>query len=171
WSDTAQLSVYLPDYHAAIDAAAHAKVKGSEMISELYVPREKLADFMRLAAEDFRRNKTNVIYGTVRLIEADKETALPWAKSNFAAIVFNLHVDHDAEGIDRAKKEFQLLIKRALSLGGNYYLTYHRWATPDQVREGYPEMESFLESKRHYDPQEVFTSDWYRAMKKALASH
>ncbi|RYZ98225.1 MAG: FAD-binding oxidoreductase, partial [Proteobacteria bacterium] len=39
WSDTAQLSVYLPDYHAAIDAAAHAKVKGSEMISELYVPR------------------------------------------------------------------------------------------------------------------------------------
>jgi FAD/FMN-containing dehydrogenase len=168
WADTAQLGVYLPGYHDAIDAATQAPVKGSEMISEVYVPRDKLGAFMGLVRGDFRTHGTNVIYGTVRLIEQDQETFLPWAKQRYAAIVFNLHVDHDGPGLARAREEFQRLIGRALSFGGNYYLTYHRWASPDQVAEGYPEMKRFLGKKKHYDPGELFRSDWYRAMKRTV---
>jgi FAD/FMN-containing dehydrogenase len=168
WADAAQLGVYLPDYHAAIDEATYAAVKGTEMISEVYVPRARLGEFLGLVREDFRAHQTNVIYGTVRLIEADRETFLPWAKQNYAAIVFNLHVDHDGPGLARAREEFGRLIDRALSLGGNYYLTYHRWATPAQVAAGYPEMKRFLAKKRAYDPGELFVSDWYRAMKRTV---
>jgi FAD/FMN-containing dehydrogenase len=39
WSDTHQLSVYLDDYHGGLDRACEARVPGSEMITELYVPR------------------------------------------------------------------------------------------------------------------------------------
>src|SRR5215468_2477530 len=39
WSDTNQMSLYLDDYHAELDRRLQAKVKGTEMISELYVPR------------------------------------------------------------------------------------------------------------------------------------
>jgi len=168
WSDLAQLGVYLPDYHASIDESTQAAVKGTEMISELYVPRDRLADFMKVVAEDFKAHQTNVIYGTVRMIEKDSETFLPWAKQNFAAIVFNLHVDHDPAGLARAKREFRRLIDRALSFGGNYYLTYHRWATPAQIERGYPEMEAFLARKKHYDPGELFRSDWYASMRRAV---
>jgi hypothetical protein len=30
------------------------------------------------------------------------------------------------------------------------------------VVQAYPQFEAFLKRKRHFDPQERFTSDWYR---------
>jgi hypothetical protein len=49
------------------------------MITEIYVPRERLADFMAAVAEEFRSNGANLIYGTIRLIERDDESFLAWA--------------------------------------------------------------------------------------------
>ena len=46
WSDTHQLSTYLDDYHIALDARLKADTSASEMITEIYVPRDKLADFL-----------------------------------------------------------------------------------------------------------------------------
>src|SRR5262249_26009049 len=42
WSDTHQLSVYIDDYHEELDRRLDARHKGSEMITELYVPRPAL---------------------------------------------------------------------------------------------------------------------------------
>ena len=39
------------------------------MITEVYVPLADLPAFMAKAADTLRREKANVIYGTVRLIE------------------------------------------------------------------------------------------------------
>ena len=54
-----------------------------------------------------------------------------------------------------------VLIDRAADLDGSYYLTYHRWATRDQVERCHPRMREFLDRKRVYDPEGTFTSDWY----------
>ena len=69
------------------------------MISELYVPRDRLADFMADVADDFRRNEVDAIYGTIRLIERDEESYLPWARESWACVIFNLHTVHTDEGI------------------------------------------------------------------------
>jgi FAD/FMN-containing dehydrogenase len=157
-SDTHQMGVYVDDYHKKFDPSSNA----SEMISEIYVPRHKLETLFDQLREDFRKNDTNVVYGTVRLIEKDTESFLAWAKQNYAATVFNFHVEHTLEGIEKAKGQFQLIIDRALELGGSYYLTYHRWARKDQVLKAYPQMPEFLRLKKKYDPEERFQSDWYR---------
>lgn len=170
WSDTHQLSVYIDDYHAELDEKLNAACAGSEMITELYVPLEKLAEFMRLAREDFRRNETDLIYGTVRLIKRDRESFLAWARADFACVVFNLHVEHSDGGIERAKAAFRLLIDRAVGCGGSFYLTYHRWATQRQILSCYPQMPEFLKLKMKYDAREVFQSDWYRHCKNLLVS-
>ena len=132
------------------------------MITELYVPRDALSRFMAEVAEDFRRNRTPVIYGTVRLIEPDDETVLAWAREPWACIIFNLHVDHTPEGIERAADAFRRLIDRALDHDGSFYLTYHRWATKTQVEAAYPRFAEFLREKLRLDPDERFQSDWYR---------
>ena len=49
WSDEHQLSFYPDDYHQALDPMLKTP-PGTEMITELYVPRPKLADFMLAAA-------------------------------------------------------------------------------------------------------------------------
>jgi FAD/FMN-containing dehydrogenase len=169
WSDTHQLSTYLEGYHKALDRRLRSPVPGSEMISELYVPRPALAEFMGRVRDDFRRHRVPLIYGTIRFIEKDDESFLPWARERFACIVFNLHVDHSPEGLSRAADDFRRLIDRAIELGGSYFLTYHRWATRGQLEACYPKFREFLALKRKYDPEERFQSDWYRHYRTMFA--
>lgn len=162
WSDTHQLSLYLDDYHGRLDCATQSAVTGSEMITELYVPRARLAAFMDDVRMDFLRHRVDFIYGTVRLIEPDRETLLPWARERFACVIFNLHVDHDARGLAQSADAFRRLIDIAIHHHGTYFLTYHRHASHEQLRACYPTFDRFLSDKKHHDPQEVFQSDWYR---------
>ena len=169
WSDEHQMSTYIPDYHEALGARLGAYARGTEMITEIYVPRDALPRFLADVRSDFLQHKTDLIYGTIRLIERDNETMLRWAKQPYACIIFNIHVMPDAAGIERAKGDFLRLIDRGLSYGGSYYLTYHRWAERRQVVAAYPEFPEFLRLKRRLDPNEVFQSDWYRHYKSMFA--
>jgi len=160
-SDTHQLATYLDDYHRELDRRSAAACRGSEMITELYVPHERLEDFMEAVAEDFRSQSVNCIYGTVRLIERDEETFLAWAREPWACVIFNIHTDHSPAGLSSSAAAFRQLIDRAAGLGGAYYLTYHRHARRDQIVKCHPRFTEFLELKRRYDPGELFRSDWY----------
>ena len=53
WSDRHQLADYHEGYHVALDVRLGATAPGSEMISELYVPRDALPAFMGDVAADF----------------------------------------------------------------------------------------------------------------------
>ncbi len=162
WSDLHQLGYYEEGYHHTLDSFRGAAATATEVITEIYVPRESLAPFMRGAREDFRRHETEVIYGTIRLVERDDESFLAWARESFACVIFNLHVEHTPAGQERAGAAFRRLIDRALQYGGSYYLTYHKHATRAQVEQCYPQFPAFLRLKRQYDPHERFQSDWYR---------
>ncbi len=162
WSDTHQLSVYLDHYHGKLDARLGAPVKCSEMITELYVPRARLPDFMARAAEELRPRGVPVIYGTVRLVERDPVSFLAWAREDWACVIFNLHMEHTPAGLERAADTFRALIDAALAFGGSYFLTYHRWARKEQVERAYPQFAEFLRRKDAHDPAHRFQSEWWR---------
>ncbi|MEP2775036.1 MAG: FAD-binding oxidoreductase [Luteolibacter sp.] len=166
WSDLHQLSVYIDDYHTALDCDSAAPA--SEMISELYVPHGHLTTFMAAAADLLRSGAVPVIYGTVRLIRRDQESLLAWAREDFACVIFNLHTEHSEPGIASASDTFRALIDLALSFGGSFFLTYHRWARADQVEQAYPMFADFLRAKDHYDPDHRFQSEWWRHYQRAL---
>src|SRR5262249_9047785 len=133
WADWQLSAAYVDGYHADLDRATHAKVTSTEMITEIYVQRPKLASFMDDARVALRDGHGHVIYGTVRRIEKDDETFLAWARERYACVIFNLHVEHTPEAIERAAGAFRALIDLGIAHGGSYYLTYHRWARRDQV--------------------------------------
>jgi FAD/FMN-containing dehydrogenase len=162
WSDIHQLSTYIDDYHQLVDQQMGAVFPGTEMITEVYVPRHALGALMSALASDFRRHDVQIIYGTIRLIEKDAESYLAWAKRDYACVVMNLHVDHTPQGISKSAEDFRRVIDRAIELDGSYFLTYHRWASRTQTEACYPQMADFLENKRRFDPDEIFQSDWYR---------
>ena len=162
WSDLHQLGYYEENYHRMLDQNLGATAPATEVITEVYVPRQSLAAFMHDVREDFRQHKTEVVYGTIRLVERDEESFLAWARESFACIIFNLHVSHSPEGQESAAAAFRRLIDRAIQYGGSYYLTYHKHATRAQVEKCYPQLPEFLRLKRRYDPAERFQSDWYR---------
>lgn len=69
---------------------------------------------------------------------------------------------HTNEGVAKAKSDFRQIIDRTIEFGGSFFLTYHRWATPEQVAACYPKIREFFWLKRKHDPDEVLQSDWYR---------
>jgi FAD/FMN-containing dehydrogenase len=170
WSDTHQLSLYIDSYHEALDRQLGAAAKGSEMISELYVPRPAFGHFLSALRSDFRKHDVQPIYGTVRLIEQDGESVLAWARQPWACLVVNLHVDHTPAGLAKASADFRRMIDRAIGFGGSYFLTYHRWAEKRQVEACHPRIAEFLRLKRRHDPGETFQSDWYRHYRRMFAA-
>jgi FAD/FMN-containing dehydrogenase len=169
WSDTHQLSLYVDDYHVALDRRLGAASAATEMITEIYVPRVGLGRFVEDVRRAVRSERIELIYGTIRLIERDTESVLAWAREPWACVIFNLHVEHTAEGVARGAEHFRRLIDLAIAHGGSYFLTYHRWASRSQVERCHPRLVEFLRAKRRHDPEERFQSDWYRHYRTMFA--
>lgn len=157
WSDTHQLAGNFTKHRAAVDAQ-----KGTEMITEVYLKHYRLMEFFGTVRADLLEQNSDITYGTIRFIEEDKETFLPWAKEKSVCVVCNLHVKHTKEGIAKAKADFRKILDRVIEFDGRFFLTYHRWATPDHIRTCYPNITEFFQLKKKYDPDQLFQSDWYR---------
>lgn len=168
WSDTHQLSTYIDDYHTEVDERLGVRCPGAEMITELYVPPERFAEFMSRVRTLGRVGGFDFIYGTVRLIEQDTETFLPWARQPFACIVLNLHFEQSPAGLAKLQEECRALIDAAADLGGSFFLTYHRFATRDQLLACHPRLPEFLSQKRAHDPNLIFRSDWFDVISMQL---
>ncbi len=168
WSDTHQNATYLDNYAELLQQGDDNGPLATLMISELYVPRESLPAFLSAAAGVLRETGAEVLYGTVRLIEQDDHTLLAWAREPWACTIFNLLVEHSVAGREHAEFAFRGLIDAALAYGGSYYLTYHRWATSEQLRAAHPRIGEFVEAKRRWDPDVVFCSNWYDQVERQV---
>ncbi len=164
WSDKHQLAGAFDAYRKAVDVR-----QGTEMITEVYVTRDALLPFLAQVREDFLKHEVDMSYGTIRFIEQDRESFLPWATEASVCIVCNLHVTHDAAGMHKAVQDFRRIIDRVIEHGGRFYLTYHRWAERRQVETCYPQFVEFLRLKQKYDPHERWQSDWFRHYRTMFA--
>lgn len=164
WSDTMQLSTYVPSY---VEVLAEAEAGGSPpgeslVIGELYTPPGNLLDFLEDSRRILRETGAEDIYGTIRAIRKDDTTFLPWASQDLGCVIFNLRTRHTPDAIAHTTGVFGRLNEAALDRGGSFFLTYSRAATREQVERGYPTFREFLRLKRQYDPDLRFQSDWWR---------
>lgn len=165
WSDTHQLAGNFFDAYRI----ATRDLNATEMLTEVYVPHGALLDFLLEARSRLLGMGADLTYGTIRFIEKDRETFLPWARDRMVCVVCNLNVVHTPSGIQKAAHQFRELINAALKFEGGYYLTYHRWASKPQLLRAYPQFEEFLKLKQHYDPTLLFQSDWFQAYRQLLS--
>jgi FAD/FMN-containing dehydrogenase len=169
WADSWQNNFYQGGYHEALDSKLHREVAGSEVLSEFYVPLVELPNFLQRAKDYFLANNQNVIFSSIRFIEKDDETFIPWARERYACIVLNFHTSHSSASIQSTMKAWSHLIDFAISLQGSFYLTYQHVAHKQQLLSCYPNFEKFLQMKLKHDPHEIFQSDWYQFHKKMFS--
>lgn len=173
WSDTMQLSTYIPSYADFINSDAVTgtgnAVKETLVIGEHYVPADRLLAFMREAREILRKFGSEIIYGTIRAIQKDTVSFLPWAREEYACVIFNIRTRHTEDGLRRTADTFRALVDASSALGGSFFLTYHQHASVAQVERCYPRFREFLRLKKRYDPSELFCSSWYAHYRDAFA--
>ena len=166
WSDLHQLSTYPAGYHVQIDRSLHARSRGADLISEMYVPREKLVTYIEEARKVLMQSGAFLVYGTVRFIEQDRDTFLAWAKQRYACVIFTIHTSGQRADVDKYAGALPALgAICAIAVEGSFYLTYQQFAMRRELDGAYPQFAAFLQSKRESDPDELFQSDWYRHYK------
>jgi len=173
WSDTMQLSTYIPSYSEFLSASLGTGNSGlpdeSLVIGEMSVPPERLPAFLAASRRVLRESGVEDIYGTIRAIQPDRTSFLPWAIGELACVIFNLRTTHTPAGIARTHGAFGRLIDAALDLGGVFYLTYARCASAEQTRRAYPRFDEFLARKHELDPRRVLQSTWYQHYQRLLS--
>jgi hypothetical protein len=66
-----------------------------------------------------------------------------------------------AEAQAHAASVTQQIVDAAIANGGTYYLTYQLYPTVEQLHRAYPRAKEAFERKRFYDPNEIFSSQFY----------
>jgi FAD/FMN-containing dehydrogenase len=136
-------------------------LKDTDILQEYFIPHSRMPEFIDGLRETVKKNDANLLNVTIRIVEKDTDTALPYAKENMFAFVLYFNQKFNEKDSEKLRKTTVDLIDVATSAGGTYYLPYQLYYTPEQMRKAYPEADSFFATKKKYDPQGLFSNKWY----------
>jgi FAD/FMN-containing dehydrogenase len=147
---------------APLELLDYRSRRNTDIIQEYYVPVENFVPFMGRFREILLAGKMNVLSSTVRYVTPNATPALAYAPRRDAfAIIQMSNVDLSSDSQARAAAVTQRLVDAAIGNGGTYYLTYQLYPTSEQLHRAYPNARHAFERKRFYDPEELFTSQFY----------
>ena len=133
-----------------------------DVLHEYFVPRGKLAEFIETIRPILVRERADLLNVTVRDVDRDDTTALPYARGDVYAVVMFFHQERSTSGDAQMQQLTRQLIDAALAVDGTYYLPYRLHATAEQLRRAYPTIGAFFEEKQRTDSEGIFTNEWYR---------
>lgn len=99
---------------------------------------------------------------TLRDVRKDDDTILAYAKGDVCAFVLFFSQKPTPEAETRMQEFTVAMLDRVQALGGSFYLPYRLHYSVSQFHMAYPNAQEFLQIKRQYDPQELFTSRFFR---------
>jgi FAD/FMN-containing dehydrogenase len=128
---------------------------------ELLVPPARLEAFLAETRQRCADWHTAIEAVEVRRVLPESETALPWARREYAAVRLVLSQRTTLGGAVRATQLARDLIDLAISYGGSFPIAGTPEATREQAEACYPELAKVLAEKRRLDPAEKLGGAWY----------
>ncbi|MER9133614.1 hypothetical protein [Mesorhizobium sp. M0768] len=96
--------------------------------------------------------------------------ALNYAPGPAYSLVLYINQPTNADGNARMRALTRALIDVTIKHGGRFFLPYQLHYTGKELLASYPELPSFLAKKLQYDPGELFSSIFYRAVKALIGT-
>ena len=124
----------------------------TDILHEYFVPHRSFVGFVAAMRQILPRHAVDLINVTIRSVERDDDSLLPYATDRMLALVLLFSVDHTATA-DAALADLNRdLVDAVLTAGGTYYLPYRPHATAAQFLGAYPQAPEFFAAKRRWDP-------------------
>ena len=138
----------------------------TDILHEYFFPRGEYNAFIAGAREILARSPLPLLNASVRVVHAE-DTALTYAKEDAFSLVLYINQKTTDDGNAKMRALTRELIDLTLKHRGRFFLPYQLHYTRAQLMASYPEVSVFLAKKREYDPDEMFTSTFYRGLKAA----
>ncbi|UVK46948.1 FAD-binding oxidoreductase [Mesorhizobium sp. AR07] len=136
----------------------------TDILHEYFIPRAVYIEFIAEAREILCNQTLPVLNASVRIVHKE-DVALTYAPEPAYSLVLYINQPTDADGTARMRALTRALIDVTIKHGGRFFLPYQLHFTASELLASYPELPAFLASKRQYDPTELFSSTFYRAIK------
>ncbi|MER8425934.1 FAD-binding oxidoreductase [Mesorhizobium sp. M1403] len=141
----------------------------TDILHEYFIPRAGYNPFIAEAREILRNQTLPVLNASVRIVHKE-DVALNYAPEPAYSLVLYINQPTDADGNARMRALTRALIDVTIKHGGRFFLPYQLHYTGKELLASYPELPSFLAKKRQYDPGELFSSTFYRAIKALIGT-
>jgi len=136
----------------------------TDILHEYFVPRAAYNDFIAGARDILGNQPLAVLNASVRIVHKE-DVALTYAPEPAFALVLYINQSTDDAGNAAQRELTRQMIDLTLKHKGRFFLPYQLHYTAAQLLASYPEVPAVLAKKREYDPGELFTSTFYRALK------
>jgi len=135
-----------------------------DILHEYYVPRAAYGAYIAEARDILRAQPLQLLNASIRVVHKE-DVALTYAPEPAFSLVLYINQPASEEGNRLMRALTRALIDATLKHGGRFFLPYQLHYTGAQLLASYPELPAFLARKKAIDPDELFTSTFYRALK------
>ena len=133
----------------------------TDILHEYFVPADQLAEFLKQIGQIIPQHGLDLLNVTLRDVRKDSDTFLRYADQNMIAVVM-LFSQARTEAAEESMQQMTAeLIDASLKAGGRYYLPYRPHASVEQFLQAYPQAAEFAALKLTYDPNELFSNQFY----------
>lgn len=137
-----------------------------DVLQEYFIPKANFQAFVDTLRTHVKESGINLINVTIREVLKDKDALMAYANEDVFAFVLFFSQSNDEASEERMKIFTEQMIDKVLDLRGTFYLPYRLHYRLDQFHKSYPMYGKFIALKKKYDPQELFTSQFWEYIKK-----
>jgi FAD/FMN-containing dehydrogenase len=146
--------------YSSTDALKSSIEHRTEILQEYFVPKSRLVEFIDGLRGALADKEADLLNASIRVVHKDN-LVLSYANNDDFAVVLYFSQSKDSEGNTDMRRLTRQLIDLSESLDGSFYLPYQLHYTKMQLTAAYPQLDTFLELKRKYDPSGVFSNRLY----------
>ena len=136
----------------------------TDILHEYFIPRRAYNAFIAEARRVLANQPLPVLNASIRVVHQE-DIALTYAPEPAYSLVLYINQSADEAGNAEMRRLTRAMIDLTLKHGGRFFLPYQLHYTGAELIASYPELPAFLAKKKELDPNELFQSTFYRAIK------
>ena len=137
----------------------------TDILHEYFIPRRAYNAFIAEARQVLANQPLPVLNASIRVVHKE-DVALTYAPEPAYSLVLYINQSADEAGNSAMRTLTRAMIDLTLKHGGRFFLPYQLHYTAAELIASYPELPAFLAKKKELDPNELFQSTFYRAIKE-----
>jgi len=138
------------------------KDQGStDLLHEYFIPKQNLAQFIQEIKPVLQNSKIDLLNITIREVKQDNDAFMSYARTDVFGLVFLFNQKKTAEQERQMQILTNQLVDLALKNQGTFYLPYRLHISREKLRLVYPQTDEFFKLKKIYDPQALFSNQFY----------
>ncbi|HET8841356.1 MAG TPA: FAD-binding oxidoreductase, partial [Ktedonobacteraceae bacterium] len=142
----------------------------TDLLQEYFIPTEQGNAFLKTYKRLIEKYKVNLLNVTIRRVAQDTNALVSYAQTDMYGFVVYYKVARRSTEIQTIQSFTRELVAYLLSIKASYYLCYGSYYTPSQLTTMYPEIRTLVALKAQWDPDTVFTNEWYETYREHLSN-